>query len=84
MQGCNGIDGSEKPWHKPDEDDPGLDYPPDAFLKSAHAWLPTWVEPDHIAWALHCALGMVAPPPIDRCLTVDCMGVHTYIVLQCM
>ena len=64
MQGCNGIDGSEKPWHKPDEDDPGLDYPPDAFLKSAHAWLPTWVEPDHIAWALHCALGMVAPPPL--------------------
>ncbi len=60
-EGCNGADGSRKPWHKPDPDDPGLDYPSDAFMKGAHAWLPTWVAPEHIAWAvrptpLYCAV----------------------------
>jgi hypothetical protein len=56
-EGCRGADGSPKPWHKPDPNDPGLDYPSDAFMKGAHAWLPTWVESEHIAWAVHCALG---------------------------
>ena len=26
-------------------------------LHAYYAWLPTWVEPEHIAWAVHCALG---------------------------
>ena len=32
-EGCNAADGSPKPWHAADEDDPGLDYPDDAFMK---------------------------------------------------
>lgn len=51
-EGCSAADGSDRPWHKPDPDDPGLDYPDDAFSKGMHAWLPTWVEPDDIAWAV--------------------------------
>ena len=49
-EGCNAKDGSPKPWKKGD-----YDY--DAFMKNTHAWLPTWVEKEHIAWAVHCGLG---------------------------
>ena len=49
-EGCNAKDGSPKPWKKGQ-----YDY--DAFMKNTHAWLPTWVEKEHIAWAVHCGLG---------------------------
>lgn len=47
---CNGADGSTKPWKFGDNNF-------EAFMQGAHAWLPTWVEPEHVPWAAHCALG---------------------------
>ena len=49
-EGCDAADGSAKPWQKGQ-----YDY--DAFMKNTHAWLPTWVEKEDIAWAVHCGLG---------------------------
>jgi hypothetical protein len=49
-EGCGAIDGGEKPWKYGD-------YPEEKFMGAAHQWLPTWVAPDEIGWAVHCALG---------------------------
>ena len=49
-EGCDAAAGSAKPWS-------AGKYDYDAFMKNTHAWLPTWVEKEDIAWAVHCGLG---------------------------
>lgn len=68
-QDCNAADGSPNPWARvPDE------LPTDVFMKEGYRWLPTWVEPENIAWAAHCSLGSayeLCMPANDDCPVKD-------------